>query len=71
MAIPSPSRVVQQEASVRPEDPNTRITSLEEVIKRVSKSVEAIGKEGEDLTSWLLLRKDIKLEERRKSIHAG
>ena len=51
MAVPPPLQVSQLEALARLEDPSTRITSLEEVINRVSKSIEATMKELEDLTS--------------------
>ena len=44
---------------------------MEEVIERVSKSVETIIKEIENLTSWLLLQKNEELEERHKLIHVG
>ena len=70
MAIPSP-RVSQLKALVRFEDPNAQITLLEKVIKRVSKSLETMMKELEDLTYWLLCRGVIELEERRKLIHVG
>jgi hypothetical protein len=56
---------------VRLEDPSTQITLLEEVIHYVSRSIEATMKELEDLTSWLLHREEVELEERRKSIRAS
>jgi hypothetical protein len=64
MAIPSPSRVAQLEALVRPEDPNTRITLLEEVIKRISESMEAMKKTNEDIASRLPPWKEPGHEER-------
>ena len=66
MAIPSPSRVAQLEAPVVLDDPNTWITSLEEVIKRISQSMEAMKKMNEDIASRLPPRKEPGHEERRK-----
>jgi hypothetical protein len=66
MAIPSPSGVTQLEAQGRPEDPNTWITSLEEVIKCISKSMEAMKKTNEDITSRLPPRKKPGHEKRSK-----
>jgi hypothetical protein len=54
MTIPSPSRVALPEVQEIPADPNTRITSLEEVIKRISESMEAMKKTNEDLASSYL-----------------
>ena len=53
MATPSPQQNVQPETLVMLDDPNTRITSLEEVIKCISKSMEAIKKVNEDIASRL------------------
>jgi hypothetical protein len=53
MTIPSPSRVAQPEAQIVPEDPNTWITSLEEIIKCISESMEAMKKTNEDIASRL------------------
>jgi hypothetical protein len=66
MAISSPSQAAQLEALVRLEDPNTRITSLEEVIKRISELMEAMKKTNEDIASQLPPRKEPGHEERQK-----
>ena len=72
MTILSPSNVVTQpKILVRPEDPNTRTTSLKEAINRVSRSIETTTKELEGLTSWLLHQGEVKLENRCKSIRMG
>jgi hypothetical protein len=72
MTILSPSNVdTQPEALVRPEDPNTQTTSLEEAINCVSRSMATTTNEFEDLTSWLLHQGEIKLENRHKSICVG
>jgi hypothetical protein len=55
MTIPSPSRVVIPEDQETPADPNAWINSLEEVIKRISESMEAMKKNNEDLVSRLPL----------------
>jgi hypothetical protein len=49
------------------EDPNTRITSLEEVIKCISESMEATKKTNNDIASRLPTRKEPRHEERRKT----
>ena len=51
MAVQPPWQVSQSEALARAKDPSIRITSLEEVINRVNRSIEATIKEFEDLTS--------------------
>jgi hypothetical protein len=72
MTFLSPSNVVTQpEALVRPEDPNTQTTSIEEAINCVSRSIETTRKELEDHTSWLLHQREIELENILKSIHTG
>jgi hypothetical protein len=68
MTIPSPSCVMIPEDQATPADPNTRINSLEEVIKRISESVEAMKKTNEDLISRLPLQKQPRHEERRKTV---
>jgi hypothetical protein len=68
MTIPSPSRIVILEDQAAPADPNTRINSLEEVIKRISESMEAMKKTNDDLVSRLPLRKQPRHEERRKPV---
>jgi hypothetical protein len=45
------------EDQAAPADPDTRISSLEEVIKRISESMEAMKKTNEDLASRLPLQK--------------
>jgi hypothetical protein len=54
------------EDQAAPVDPNARINLLEEVVKRISESMEAIKKTNEDLISRLPLRKQLGHEERRK-----
>jgi hypothetical protein len=71
MATLSPQRIAQPEALVIPEDPNTRIISLEEVIKRISKSMEAIKKANEDIASRLPPRMEPRLEEKREAKRKG
>jgi hypothetical protein len=66
MIIPSPLRVAQPEAQGIPKDPNTWITSLEEVIKCISESTKAMKKTNEDITSQLPHRKESGHEERHK-----
>jgi hypothetical protein len=68
MTIPSPSRGIIPEDQAAPADPNTRISSLEEVIKRISESMEAMKKTNEDLASRLPLQKQPGHEEKRKSV---
>jgi hypothetical protein len=51
MTIISSSQVTQPEALGRAEDPNSQITLLEEVIKRISKLMEAMKKTNEDIAS--------------------
>jgi hypothetical protein len=58
-------RVPYSVVPTMPEHPSTQATSLEEIINRVSRSVEATKKEFEGLTSWLLHRG----EHERKEIH--
>jgi hypothetical protein len=67
MTIPSPSCVVIPGDQAAPANLNTQINSLEEVIKRISESMEAMRKTNEDLISRLPLRKQLGNEERRKS----
>jgi hypothetical protein len=66
MTIPSPSCVVVPKDQETPVDPNTRINSLEEVIKRISESMEAMKKTNEDFISRLPLRKQLRHEKRHK-----
>jgi hypothetical protein len=68
MTIPSPSRVIIPEDQAAPADPDTRISSLEEVIKRISESMEAMKKTNEDLASRLPLQKQPGHEEKRKPV---
>jgi hypothetical protein len=70
MVVQPPPQVSLLETLARSKDPNARITSLEEVINCVSRSIEATVKELEDLTSWPLHRGEVELKDRRKSIHA-
>jgi hypothetical protein len=71
MTIPSPSQIVQLEAPVMLEDPNTQITSLEEVIKHISESMEAMKKANEDIAFRLPPRKEPRLEEKCKVKEKG
>ena len=71
MTIPSPQRIVQPEAPVTPEDPNTWITSMEEVIKRINESMKAMKKENEDIASRLPPWKEPGLEEKCKAKRKG
>lgn len=64
MTTPQPHPLVQPGAPVVPDDTNTQITSLDEVIKRINESMEAMKKANEDIVSWLPLRKEPRLEER-------
>jgi hypothetical protein len=68
MTFLSPSRVGIPEDPAAPADPNTRTNSLEEVIKRISESMEAMKKTNEDLASRLPLKKQPEREERRKPV---
>jgi hypothetical protein len=58
--------MVIPEDQAAPVDLNARINSLEEVIKRISESMEAMKKTNEDLVSRLPLRKQLGHEERHK-----
>jgi hypothetical protein len=71
MTIPSPSLVVIPEDQETHADPNARINSLEEVIKRISELMEAMKKTNEDLVSRLPLRKQFEPEERHKPAEKG
>ena len=53
------------------DDSNARITSLEEVIKCISESMEAMKKLNEDIASRQPLRKEPELEERCEVIRKG
>ena len=66
MAIPLPPRIIQLETLVMPEDPNTQITSLEEVINRISEFMEAMKKTNKDIASRLPHRKEPVHKERLK-----
>jgi hypothetical protein len=67
MATSSPQQIVQLEAPVMPEDPNVWISSLEEVIKHIRESMEAMKKVNENIASRLPPTKETGLEERRKT----
>jgi hypothetical protein len=54
-----------------PEDPNVRISSLEEVIKHISESMEAMKKMNENIASRLPPRKESGLEERHEAKRKG
>jgi hypothetical protein len=69
MTIPSPSRGIIPEDQAAPADPDTRISSLEEVIKRISESMEAMKKTNEDLASRLPLQETART--RRKAETSG
>jgi hypothetical protein len=71
MMVLSPPQVVPPEDPRASEDPNTRIASLEEVIKCISKSMEAMKKTNKDPASWLPPWKQIGHEERRKPAGKG
>jgi hypothetical protein len=49
-------------------DLDTPIVLLEGFMKRITESMEAMKKQNEDIVSWLLLREDPMLEERREVI---
>jgi hypothetical protein len=70
MAV-QPQRVPCLEALTMSKHPSAQATSLEEVINCVNSSVEAIKKEFESLTSWLLHQGKCERKEKHGSISAG